>query len=63
LKFSRRGFARPLQGAAAALDARHCNANARAQDFMIHEFARLLIEHHEIVKIFKIIAEATKSKK
>jgi hypothetical protein len=38
------------------------NANSKTRDFMIDEFARLPIEYHERVKIFKIIAEATKSK-
>jgi hypothetical protein len=29
------------------------NANARTQDFIIHEFARLPIEHHELVKALR----------
>jgi hypothetical protein len=38
------------------------NANPKTQDFMIDEFARLPIEHHEIERIFKLIAEARKLK-
>jgi len=38
------------------------NANPKTQDFMIHEFARLPIEHHEQVRVFKIVAEATEPK-
>jgi len=38
------------------------NSNPKTPDFMIGEFARLSIEHHELVRVFKIIAEATKPK-
>ena len=38
------------------------NANPKTQDFMVDEFMRLPVEHDKILRIFKIIAEATKPK-
>ena len=38
------------------------NANPKTQDFMVDEYMRFPVEHDELVRIFKIIAKATKPK-